>query len=417
MNFKCFINNDYFFSVISRVLGVLTGVVYVALFSRYFGVELKGESSIILNYISIFSIVLDCGINQSYAFFRKNDSNFKSKYIRLIRWMFLLFFVLAFALILTCENIIFKTCCLILPIRILTNQINNIILIETPKKRNLSSIILNCVDIVLVLSMWFIVFPSQKVLVDFLFIKEVLYLGIGIFILGRDFLMHCNESVEMLPLVRFGISVMICLLMMEINYRIDVIMLNGHASKYNIGLYSVAVSLAERVWLVPDALRDILMSKLVKGKNDQEVAKVTRISLAVSVVLVLLIVVFGKLMIWIMFGKSYIGAYNVTVIVMFGVLSMVFYKTIYAFYNVMGKQKLNVIILSSTACLNIMGNFLLIPHFDIYGAAIASVLSYTFCGIIYLISFSKITQIPVYEICIVKISDIRRFFNTLKKNK
>ena len=64
---------------------------------------------------------------------------------------------------------------------------------------------------------------------------------------------------------------------MTLNYRIDILMLDDifHISTAEIGVYSVGVALAEKIWLIPDATKDILMSKLSNGSNSEEVAKVT----------------------------------------------------------------------------------------------------------------------------------------------
>ena len=50
----------------------------------------------------------------------------------------------------------------------------------------------------------------------------------------------------------------------------------------DIGVYSVGVALAEKIWLIPDAIKDILMSRLSNGAPNEEVARVTRMSLLVS---------------------------------------------------------------------------------------------------------------------------------------
>ena len=49
------INQDYFFSVISKVLGVFLAIIYSAFYNRYLGTVLKGDAAIISNYISLIS--------------------------------------------------------------------------------------------------------------------------------------------------------------------------------------------------------------------------------------------------------------------------------------------------------------------------------------------------------------------------
>ena len=209
----------------------------------------------------------------------------------------------------------------------------------------------------------------------------------------------------------FGILPMVTLILMTLNYRVDILMLEDlfHTPKASIGIYSVGVALGEKIWLVPDALKDILMSHLANGSDKQETAKVTRMSLLVVVFMLVCLILLGKPFILLLYGEEYAGAYEILVIMLIGVVGMVFYKMIYAFNVVNGKRVINLVFLGAAAVLNIIGNYFLIPLGGIAAAAWASVISYIVCGLAFLIYFCRTEKIRVGDMLFIKKSDIASF--------
>lgn len=404
--YKKIIKNDYVFSVISRGIGVVLGVVYMVLFNRFFGASLKGESAIILNYVTIFSTILDCGITQSYAYYRKKVKNVNKIYFSNISLLFLISLLICIFISLFIKDKTILIILLILPLRIFSNQINSMISIETPRKRNFSSILLNFIDIFIIIFLFFIFKSNYKILSLFLIIKEFIYLLVSLINAKQLPTIKYVNLNYLILFARFGFFSMICILLMEINYRVDVIMLGSYVSTAEIGVYSLGVSLSERVWLVPDALRDILLSKLSKGKNEDEVRKICSISFWACLSIVILVIIFGKPLIFILFGKEFIDSYNITCVLLIGVLGMVFYKMIYAYFIIKGNQRSNVFILTITAIINIIGNLFMIPKYGIIGAAITSVISYTICGVLFILFFCRTTSINFYQLILIKKTDL-----------
>jgi Na+-driven multidrug efflux pump len=69
-----------------------------------------------------------------------------------------------------------------------------------------------------------------------------------------------------------------------------------------------------------------------------------------------------------------------------------------------------------TAVINIVLNAILIPLLGMSGAAIASLISYISCGLMFTITFSRMTKETFGNIFIIKKSDIQQLFNKLKKS-
>ena len=405
------ISNDYAFSIVAKVFGVFLGLIYTILFSRYLGPELRGEASIITNYATIFSLVLCMGMYQAYPYFRHKyigkKEDFLVDFVNKTLGIFLLYLVVFIGVVHIVpmkSNI--KTAFLLIPFITATKNLNYVVLIEKPKIRTTASIYLYFIDILIILILYLLTDSNYILCCALLIVKEIVYFLIAF----KNIEISINKIHPTLKgtfsYMKYGFVPMLSLLLMELNYRVDVLMLDGFVQKTDIGLYSLSVQIAERVWLIPDALKDILLSKLSKDKDYREVAKITRISLFAMLICVIILIVFGKPIIDILFGLAYKGTYEIMLILLFSSINMVFYKMIYTYNVVRSRRNINFFILFISALSNIVMNYLLIPHMGNIGAAISSLVSYSVCGFLFLFYFVFTTPICLSDMLLIKKNDI-----------
>ena len=409
-------NNEYAFSIISKVIGVLIGFLYSVIYSRYFGADLRGVAAIITNYIGLLYIFLCMGMYQAYPYYRKglSDDEVENYYRGFINDSFGLFFVyLTVAVVLSLAinfDTIYKVVILLLPTEFLIKQLNYVVLIENPKLRNLTGLKLNLFELIFTILLAIFVPVNYAVCIIFIVTKQIVYLIFAIQNLKINiFSIRPGLSSNIIKFMKFGFIPMISTLLLTANYKIDVLMLGqfNNVTMSEVGIYSLGVQLAERVWMIPDALKDILLSKLSKGKSEKEVAKVIRISLPIMAVFVVGILLLGQPFIIFVYGAEYAGAYQVTIQILFGVICMVFFKMINSYYIVEGRRMLSFIMLSITTVANVILNALFISKFGMPGAALASLISYVLCGAMFVITFLHITNMPLSELFFIKKSDIQ----------
>ena len=96
---------------------------------------------------------------------------------------------------------------------------------------------------------------------------------------------------------------------------------------------------------------------------------------------------------------------------------MVFFKMISQYNNVNGKQIVNVYLLLGTVISNIILNIIMIPKFNIIGAAVASLISYMICAIAFIVYFNKITNIPIRDMVFPTKDDFKQILKIAKKEK
>lgn len=408
------------YSVIAKVVGIAAGLVYTILYSRYLGAEFRGEASVITNFAVLGSLGLCAGIYQAYPYFRKTrDMKREELYIEYINNC--LGMCLLYVLLCSLASIFLpfptgrKISLVLIPFMVGTKLLNYVVLIETPKVRNTASVCLFLIDILLVGAL--MIFTKANIFFCYFFLiaKEIIYFCVATFNLKVP-LSRIKPTVrKVLPYIKYGWIPMITVILMEVNYKVDVLMLDGKVPASDIGIYSLGVQLAERLWLIPDALKDILLSKLTKGKGPDEVAKITRISLTAMIVCIFLAILFGHFFIKLLFGEEYSGAYEIMLVILASVISMVFYKMVYSFNVANGHRVVNMVILGIAAIANVGINYALIPHMGTVGAAIASLISYFVCGIAFLIYFVRKTHVSVFSMLVMNKSDVKQLVGLIKQ--
>ena len=295
-------------------------------------------------------------------------------------------------------------------------QLNYVVLIENPKLRNLANIKLDLFDIIFLIVLLLVTKANYALCIALLVIKQLVFFVIAVENLKINIFKIRPSLKGIRPYIKYGLIPMITVILMEINYKVDVIMLERfNIAVSEIGVYSIGVMLAQKLWLVPDALKDILLSKLSKGKTSSEVAKISRISFFIMLIMITAMVAFGKTIISLMYGAEYNGAYGVTLIILAGALGMVFYKMIYSYNVVNGHKNVNLFILGISALFNVLVNALMIPKVGIIGAAIASLISYSLCGIAFLIYFCKTTKTNFLDMILIKKEDMNLVLSLIKK--
>lgn len=410
--------NAYGFSVFAKIVSVVTGLLYAILYSRYLGAELRGTASVINNYVEMIMLVLCFGTHHAYPFFKKKTG--KDIYREFINNLFGMVFayyilVIAFLLIVRPSTNVCVIAILI-PSSLAIRQLNYIVLIENPKVRNTALIGLDIFDIVFLLVLMFFTEANYFYCILFLCVRNFVSLCIAVENLKINIFsirptLRCTWKY-----VKYGFVPMLTMLMMEVNYKVDVVMLERMAvSKAEIGVYSLGVMLAQKLWMIPDALRDILTGKLAKGRTEQEVCKISRYSLWITIACIAGMAIFGKLIIRLLFGEEYSGAYSVFINISLGVIGMIFYKMIYAYNIVNGHKNVSFILLFIAAASNVILNYFLIKAMSINGAAIASMISYLVCGISFLLYFVITTRTNPKELIFIKKDDVLELWHYVKK--
>lgn len=161
----------------------------------------------------------------------------------------------------------------------------------------------------------------------------------------------------------------------------DKIMLKSFLDNTSVGLYSVSLTLAGAISIVPSAIiegfrPDIMNSKVIdNGRYRQRLQQLYGLVFWISICYCVFITLFAKPIIYLLYGSEYLGAVpSLALIVWYTAFS--YFGAINNIYMVAeGKTFWVQVITLSGALLNVVLNALLIPCFGIVGAAGASLIT------------------------------------------
>lgn len=403
--------NEYVYSVIAKISMITTGMVFSVLIARYVGAEMKGTLAYIQSIVSIGSIVLTFGLHQAYPYYRRefNSDAFVSIFMSIVIALFMIqgvFSIVIAALVVTSKEMIVIT--MLTPLWGYTRVTGYVMLVETPNKRNKALAMFSLAGTLYVLVLFLFTKSNFVLAITALSFVEICKAAYFTFNIEYTIDFRSVRWNKVKELGTYGFFPMIALLMTMLNYRIDVIMLRNsmHVTLAEVGVYSIGFALAEKALLIPDAVRDILLSRMAKGKGEAEVAKVMRICFPVSILAAIAISIFSKIFIDIMYGSEFEGAYSVTVISVLGTIFLVFFKMISQYNIISKKQSLNVLMLMLAILINVVFNIVLVPRYGINGAAVATVIGNLACALTFIVYFSKISGLHIKNLVFLNRNDV-----------
>lgn len=210
-------------------------------------------------------------------------------------------------------------------------------------------------------------------------------------------------------------------LMVTIYLKIDQVMLGTFfTDKSVVGIYAAAVKISELWTFVPISVITSFKPIVIecKSKNNdlaykKNLQKLYNIVSLICFIFLIGIIIFGKLGIHIIYGKSYYEAYLPLIILTIGVWFGVLGNIHYIWMTCENKEKYSTIYSLVGCVTNIILNAILIPKYSYYGAAIATLISQTASNIIV---FELIPKARIIAMMALKSLNIFNGIKELKNN-
>lgn len=405
------LKNEYVYSVVTKVFSLVTALLQSVLLARYLGAALRGQYSYIGSVMSVASIIIAFGMQQAYPYFRKQKGRqaIYQDFISLVYLVYAVYLTAAALLaLLLVKDPELRTALLITPLYGYEHVLSYVYLVEHPNRGNTAQALTGFADLLFVAVLMLFTKRGFYSIALILAFSELLKAVVYTVLAGVRPAYHRGQLALLRQLLRMGFFPMLALLMTTLNYKLDILMLKrfDFITAAQLGVYSVGVSVADKIALIPDSLKSVLVSRLAKGAGNQEVAKVCRLCLGASGLVSLLFVIFGKPALRLLFGAEYDGAYSVLVICALGALFIGYFKLIAQYNIVHKKQNLNVLILSVSIAVNVALNLLLIPRWGLNGAAFASGAGYFLSGCLFILWFVHTNRVKLSDMLIVQKTDL-----------
>lgn len=405
--------NDLLKVGLSRIYIIALGLGTSIITARYLGPENNGIIATLLVYPSLFMTIGSLGIRQSTTYFLGKGIYSEEKIKTAITqiWMFtsILSVAISFFLITYFSRSGGKTLWVVLalmpiPFSLFVTYNSGIFLGKNAIKE------FNRVNwlpqlVVLILTTLFLIVFDFGVTGSMLALLGGPIIMFGIMLFKNDFIKAFSVYLEwhiIKAMLSLGVTYAIALLIINLNYRVDIIILDKLSTPFETGIYAKGSSITQYLWQIPMVLSTIVFSRSATSKDDQtfshKVSQLLRLSLVLIGSMSLVLFLLSKFIIVTMYGSQFYESVNVLKILLPGVVILTLFKVMNMDLAGKGKPWISMKAMLPALFVNIVINIVVIPKYGANGAAFSSTLSYSVAGLLFLYFYSKEVKIPIKQI-------------------
>ena len=177
-----------------------------------------------------------------------------------------------------------------------------------------------------------------------------------------------------------------------ISNRISFFVLEYYWSKSQVGIYSNGVSIIESVWMISSSITLLQYSRIVNSSNKKYAIQLTELltkyGLLVAFIALIPIVLLPSSVYGTIFGSDFSELNRLIWVLAPGIWVFNYTLILGHYFSGTGKYYINAIASGVGFLVTIPAVFILIPKFQIYGAAISATISY-FCSSLVVIYYFK----------------------------
>ena len=373
----------------SAGLGFLT----IILISQILGVEAKGEQAIMVYNINLL-LMLFTLIGNSTLIYLTPRKDFSNLIIPSFLWI-----VITAILV----SLFFPNICVLIAVLAAISEINQFLLLGKQKisQANILKLIYPLVSFSYILILWlFNRFTSVEDFITAMLIAYIVSFFYGIFALRDEYknlkLISKQELTSSFKtLFSLGVTKQIGYIAQSMNYRLYFYILGFYCGETLVGIYSNAVSLSEAVMLFGSSLALVQYSSLSNNENDSSSKqfswKMSKINGIFTALALLVLCLLPSEVYSFVFGKGFEEISQAIIILSIGVLPLSIASNFTQYFYAKGNFKISTFASIIGLVITIIAGLILIPKYQLQGAALTATLSYftTFAIEFYFFVFRK----------------------------
>lgn len=404
-------DNDYVFTIFTKIMAVLIGLIASSYSNRFLGPELKGQLGRISSMLSIVAVTANFGLYQPYPYYKRlGEPDVLDKFLRIFLLQFIAYTVIGVFGAVALESFELTAVCLLAPIQVLANQLSFMIMVEDVKFKNVIFFTARITNTIITILAFYTMDRTILVALALIIVGDLITIVFALLRMRRlpnPLRADLRFAAKIVP---FGLISMLTTLMLTLNYRVDTLMMGYMfaVSDTEIGYYTLGVSLSEYGWLIPDAFREVLFSRTAKDDAIGEVTMSMKVNLYLTLLMIAGILVLGRPVIYLLAGAPYLPAYPVTVMLIAGIIPMSYFKIIGTLLLAQGKKMVYLGMLTGSVVVNILCNLVTIPLWGKMGAALSSVVSYTVAGGLFLLYYLRTYRVPLRDVFLFRREELDR---------
>jgi O-antigen/teichoic acid export membrane protein len=233
---------------------------------------------------------------------------------------------------------------------------------------------------------------------------------------------HCQSDIRGLSrrlyakqCIDYGWKAHLSNILAFVNYRADIFLVNFFLTPALTGIYVIAVQIAERLWLLSQAVSTVLLPRLSELYQDEKkrnhltpvIARWVFIATFFAAVLLVLV---AKPLIVLLFGSKYINATGALIWLLPGIVLGSLSRILSNDIAARGKPELNMYVAFFVVSVNIIANIILIPMMGINGAALATTIAYSLNAIAKLYLYTRLSGNMWWQPLLLDRTDIALIF-------
>ena len=373
----------------SAGLGFLT----IILISQILGVEAKGEQAIMVYNINLL-LMLFTLIGNSTLIYLTPRKDFSNLIIPSFLWI-----VITAILV----SLFFPNICVLIAVLAAISEINQFLLLGKQKisQANILKLIYPLVSFSYILILWLLNrFDSVEDFITAMLIAYIVSFFYGIFALRDEYknikLISKQELTSSFKtLFSLGVTKQIGYIAQSMNYRLCFYFLGFYCGETLVGIYSNAVSLSEAVMLFGSSLALVQYSSLSNNEDDSSSKqfswKMSKINGIFTALALLVLCLLPSEVYSFVFGKGFEEISQAIRILSIGVLPLSIASNFTQYFYAKGNFKISTFASIIGLVITIIAGLILIPKYQLQGAALAATLSYftTFAIEFYFFVFRK----------------------------
>ncbi|MBA7659548.1 lipid II flippase MurJ [subsurface metagenome] len=218
----------------------------------------------------------------------------------------------------------------------------------------------------------------------------------------------------------FGFKGYVGNLMSFLIYRLDMFLITFFLGTTQLGYYSLAVGLVEKIWLIPGSIAAVLLPRLT-STTKTEARKITPVVCRHTLLWVILAGLFmyfaAKPLINLLYGVAFAPSVLPLLILIPGILTVSMGKVLASDILSKGKPHYAMMLAFVAFIVNVVLNIILIPRWGIAGAAFASTVSYSLATVIWFWVYHRESGVNLSTLFVPTREDYKLYLGLLLRFK
>ncbi|NWH08684.1 MAG: oligosaccharide flippase family protein [Alphaproteobacteria bacterium] len=215
----------------------------------------------------------------------------------------------------------------------------------------------------------------------------------------------------MVNLIRLGAVYALAVFLLQLNYRVGVILLQQFGTLEDVGLFSLGTNFADLIWEIPFALHGVILSRSVTATNEALFSKnllsLLRLTMAAALICGAGLAIAGPILIPLVYGHEFAPAVSVVNWMLPGIIAYVAFQVLNTDLSGKGRPWASLLIAVPSIAINAVLCVALIPLYGADGAAMAASASYLFATVAITLVYARMQSLKPSQIVLFAKDDVR----------